>query len=289
MRVRFFPAVTVLLAAFVLLSPASAQEQSRAEEIPLGKCGRLPIVAVSVNGEQMRFLVDTAATSMLNLRSFSGGKAKDLRVTSWSGTRSTGAREIGLQELTLGRHRLRHLKLPAIDLSPIEKACGGTVDGILGVDLLERMDVTIDFKSRVARLGAVAAPTGDRAGLQEYRSHQQGCIDALNRGDILLLEDCFEPSVVLFTPAGEFHGRRAVVDYLRRRYLERDPPARFSFRDRDIRFLGDFAWAAYNYSITYPDGVVQARGTGLCRKIDGQWRMMSMHTSVLGSERSAHP
>jgi len=47
-------------------------------------------------------------------------------------------------------HKLRDLKLPAVDLSPIGNTCGGQVDGILGVDLLDQMGMTIDLKHRVA-------------------------------------------------------------------------------------------------------------------------------------------
>src|SRR5712692_12073898 len=109
---------------------------------------------VRIDGTDMRFLLDTAATTMLNLKSFSSGRSKKIEVTSWSGTAATSAREISLPELALGNHRLRDLKLPAIDLSPIGKACGGQIDGILGVDLHEKMGVTIDLKRQVASPGA---------------------------------------------------------------------------------------------------------------------------------------
>ncbi len=59
--------------------------------------------------------------------------------------------------MELGTHKLHDLKLPAIDLSPIGKACGGQIDGILGVDLLDQMGMTIDLKRRVA----VPAPAGE--------------------------------------------------------------------------------------------------------------------------------
>ncbi len=62
-----------------------------------------------------------------------------LPVTTWTGTTATSAREVSLPEFTLGKHTQRDLKLPAIDQSPIGAACGGPVDGILGVDLLDKM------------------------------------------------------------------------------------------------------------------------------------------------------
>ena len=68
---------------------------------------------------------------MLNLKSFSSGRSKEIEVTSWSGTAATSAREVFLPEVLLGNHRLKDLRLPAIDLSPIGNACGGKIDGIL--------------------------------------------------------------------------------------------------------------------------------------------------------------
>lgn len=71
--------------------------------------------------------------------------------------RRSRAREVFLPQVELGTHKLHDLKLPAIDLSPIGKACGGQIDGILGVDLLDQMGMTIDLKRRVA----VPAPAGE--------------------------------------------------------------------------------------------------------------------------------
>jgi len=97
-------------------------------EVPIERCDRLPVVKVRIGSTEMRFLVDTAATTMLNLKSFTTGRIKEIQVTSWSGTAATSAREVSIPELTLGSHHLRDLKLPAIDLSPIGNACGGPID-----------------------------------------------------------------------------------------------------------------------------------------------------------------
>ena len=144
-----------LLFSFCLLPfclGARAQERQTTSEIPIERCDLLPIVRVRIDGVDMRFLLDTAATSMLNLKSFSSGRSKQIQVTSWSGTAATSAREVFLPEILFGDHRLRDLRLPAIDLSPIGNACGGKIDGILGVDLLDKMGVTIDLKRRVASI-----------------------------------------------------------------------------------------------------------------------------------------
>src|ERR1700741_960300 len=115
------------------VAPAVESAATTSDEIPIEKCDLLPVVKVRIGAKEMRFLVDTAATSMLNVKSFSGGGMKEIRVTSWAGTAATSAREVTMAEFSLGSHQLRDLKLPAIDLSPIGNACGGQVDGILGV------------------------------------------------------------------------------------------------------------------------------------------------------------
>ena len=56
------------------------------DEIPIEKCDVLPVVRVKIDGTEMRFLLDTGATTVLNLGSFSTGRSKDVEVTSWSGT-----------------------------------------------------------------------------------------------------------------------------------------------------------------------------------------------------------
>jgi hypothetical protein len=69
---------------------ARAQESQTISEIPIERCDLLPIVKVRIDGTDMRFLLDTAATSMLNLKSFSSGRSKEIQVTSWSGTSLPG-------------------------------------------------------------------------------------------------------------------------------------------------------------------------------------------------------
>src|SRR5882672_12081155 len=143
--------------SLVLCVVASAQDPPPTTEIPIERCDLLPVVKVRIDGADMRFLLDTAATTMLNLKSFSAGRSKEIRISSWTGTAATSAREVFIPELAFGEHRLRDLKLPAIDLSPIGNACGGKIDGILGVDLLDKMGVNIDLKRRIASLAPAPA------------------------------------------------------------------------------------------------------------------------------------
>src|SRR5579859_5132248 len=112
---NFTPGIFLVL--FLVQFPAHA------EEVRLESCNKLPVIQVTVSGSnsKLRFLVDTAATSMLNSKSFKQGDSRTVTVTSWSGTVEAKSREVTLEELIVGQHRLTGLHLPAIDLSAIGK------------------------------------------------------------------------------------------------------------------------------------------------------------------------
>jgi ketosteroid isomerase-like protein len=277
-----------LAALFLWMAvPVRGQQSQPADEIPLEKCDRLPVVKIRIEETDFRFLVDTGATTFLNLKSFAGGKSKNIQISSWSGTGSTSARMITLPELALGSHRLEKLRLPAVDLSPIGQACGGQIDGILGVDLLEQMGATIDLQRRVARLGNVTtlppAPADDEAAKQHHAQIEEGCIGAFNAGDLKALEECLDPDVVLFTPWGEARGRTAMLEYVRERYFSLRPLPRMEMKTKSVRIIGDAAWYDYDYSITLPGGRIEGRGTGVCRRHGDRWLLLNMHNSRLES------
>jgi hypothetical protein len=252
------------------------------EEIPLEKCDVLPVVQVTVDGSEMRFLVDTGATTILNLGSFTSGRSKEIQVSSWSGTAATSAREVRLPELALGSHRLKDLKLPAIDLSPIGKACGGKIDGILGVDLLDRMGVTIDLKRQVASIGTEPADARAMYGLMESQMHQ--CTDAFEQGKAKELEECFDPEIVLYTPDGEYRGRKQAVEYLQARYMKYAPNLSYSMVLKDVQSFGDALWYSYDYEITAPKEHVVGHGMSMCRRTAGKWYVLNLHNSLVGTE-----
>ena len=158
---------------------ALAQQSSSNEEVPIDRCDVLPVVQVRVAGQDMRFLLDTGATTILNLKAFSAGASKKIHIDSWQGSAATSAREVSLPDFQLGSHQLHDLKLPAIDLSPIGKACGGVIDGILGVDLLDRMGVTIDLQRKVAVLNL--APADSKARFDEMETAMHHCNIAFNQ------------------------------------------------------------------------------------------------------------
>jgi len=139
------------MSAFLLfLLLFTAVDASSAEEIPLTTCDGLPVVQVSVSGMKFSFLLDTAATSILNAKSFAHGNLQRLSVTSWNGTSEIRGEKITLSELVIGDHHLRNLTLSAIDLSAVGRACGRQLDGVLGIDLLRRLSAVVDLKDGAA-------------------------------------------------------------------------------------------------------------------------------------------
>jgi ketosteroid isomerase-like protein len=275
---------TAIVTTLVLMIPGllglgRAQTHDAKDEIPIERCDRLPVVTMKVAGENRRFLLDTGATTILNLKSFTAGESKQIHVESWSGTAATSAREVFLPEVELGNHKLRALKLPAIDLSPIGKACGGQIDGILGVDLLDQMGMTIDLKRRIAV--PAGEPVDSAGAFAEMERDMGSCDGAFNRGDAKAIVECFDPEIILYTPHGEFHGRREVMRYLTDRYFKFAPKLRYEMKPHDVRMYGDALWYSYDYEIDTPEEHIAGHGMSMCRKdAGGRWRMLNMHNSL---------
>ncbi len=271
--------VVGFLAMAQSLFPATlfAQSSPATNEVPIERCDRLPVVKVRIGSSEMRFLVDTASTTILNLKSFNSGRRKEIQIYSWSGTATTSAREVSISELTLGSHHLRDLRLPAVDLSPIGNACGGPIDGILGVDLLDKMAVTIDLKRQVASLGEDSADP--KIAYAELENSMRSCGTAFNEGKVAEFADCVDPEAVLYTPDGEFVGRAQVLEYLRQRFFKYAPDLCYKMKMHEVQAFGNALWYSYDYSIDTPKEHLAGHGFAMCRKSGTRWRILNMHNS----------
>lgn len=278
----------LILVLFILfLTPVQAQDSPSAEEIPIQRCDGLPVIKVRINRADMFFLLDTASTTTLNLKSFSSGRSKRVAVTTWMGTSSANGREISLPEVTVGNHQFRDLKLSAVDLSTIEQACGSRIDGILGFDLLDKMGMTINLKRQVASVDL--SPADLHARFAEMEEAMHPCNDAFNQGRVDVLKNCFDPAIVLYTPVGEFRGRKQVMDYLKQSYLRFAPNVRFEMKPHDMQSFGDVLWYSYDYAIESPNQHVVGHGMAMCRRTGGRWRILNMHNSLLQPEANPMP
>lgn len=265
------------LSVFLLLL-LGASGPARAEDIPLETCDRLPVVQVRISGMKFLFLVDTAATSMLNLQSFAHGDPRTVSVTSWTGTVETKAQEVTVADLAIGQHHFKNLLLPAVDLSAIGRGCGRRIDGIFGIDLLGKLGATLDLRDHAARL-QVNSET-DQARIEELHKQLLGCEQAFNRADEAAFADCLDPQLVTFTVAGDFYGRDAAMEYYRTRYFRHDPPAQLFITPRAHHAIGEAVWVEYDLRVELGDRTIVARGTALCQRFDGKWRIVHMNHST---------
>lgn len=268
----------------VLLLGLGTPSRARAQEIPLEPCDSLPLVKVEVDGRTMHFLVDTAATSLLNLKSFAEGRARDVRITSWAGTLATSARDVSVDEMVVGQTKLMILKLPAIDLSAIGKACGRKIDGILGVDLLAKLGATIDLKRQTMHLTTADDEHAMELAQEMHREMTQ-CVTAFNDSDERAFGECLEPGITLFTRDKALTGREAVIRYFREAYFHQQPATRLEIRESAFHPIGEAVWYEYEFTIKSAHGLLSGRGMALCRKSDERWRMASMHHTVEHFER----
>ena len=186
-----------------------------------------------------------------------------------------------MPQVDLGTRKLRDLKLPAIDLSAIGKACGGQIDGILGVDLLDQMGMTIDLRRRVA-VRAPASEPGDSAEVfAEAEGDLRACIVAFNQGDVKAMAECFDPEIVFYTQHGEYRGRDEVMRYLSQRFFKFAPKLHYDASPHDARIFGDLLWYSYDFWMDTPEERLTGHGMTMCRKdAGGRWRILNMHNSI---------
>jgi SnoaL-like domain/Aspartyl protease len=270
-----------------LLSAFAVPGCSRAQEIPLEHCDSLPVIAVEVGGQPMLFLVDTGATSILNLKSFAEGQARDVQVTSWTGTLATSAREVSIRELVVGRTKFLALKLPAIDLSAVGNACGRKIDGILGVDLMARMGATIDLNRQIMHVRTVEEEERGARLSDEVHRETQRCVNAFNNSDEKTFAECLDPKITLFSGDTELVGREPVLRYFRNRYFHQQPAAKLEIHEDAFHPIGEAVWYEYEFSIDSVRGSLRGRGMAMCRKSSGRWRMASMHHTLEHFEPAA--
>jgi ketosteroid isomerase-like protein len=255
----------------------------RAQEVPLDNCRQLPIVKATVGGHVFQFLLDTgAATTLLNLKSFSSLDSAEITLESWNGTVATRAREVVLHDFTIGEHTLNNLKLLAIDMITLERSCQKRVDGVLGADLIQKLGLTIDLKNHVAILDETARTPESK--LNELVKHQADCVQAFNHSDEKTFEECLDPDIVLLTSHGDFHGREAVMKHFKTAYFGQDPPVLVAMTPLTRRAIGNVVWMEYEMSVTTGPQVMKARGTAIYQKSGERWRMSNMNFSI-GEEK----
>ena len=252
--------------------------QHSVQQIELQRCDSLPIIKARVNGKEMPFLLDTAATSFVNQKSFGSVDSHAISVSSWTGTTALNAPQVFIAELAVGSRAIRNIRVPAIDLGRISAACGHPVEGILGADLIQKLGLTIDLSRHVGLLDA--GPVDVRGKYDEMEKSMANCNAAFNTGDAARLEACFDADVVLYSSASELHGRARVIEYLKERYLRFAPAITFQMKPREVQLFGEALWYSYDLEIVSPQEHVHGHGTAICQHTKDGWQIMVMHNSL---------
>ena len=268
-----------------LLFGLATPRLSPAQDIPLERCDSLPLVTAEVDGQTMHFLVDTAASSLLNVNSFAPGRLLDVHIASWTGTRETSATEVTIREVVIGRTKLVALKLPAIELSAVGKACGRRIDGILGAELLAKIGATIDLKRKVMHLATVDDEREMRLA-KEVQEEIVRCFAAFNDSDELSLSECLDPKITLHIQDKTLAGRGLVLQYFCENYLHQIPAARLEIRENSFHSVGEAVWFEYKFTALSALGLFRGEGMALCRKTNGRWRIAGMHQAFESLERA---
>ena len=123
-------------------------------------------------------------------------------------------------------------------------------------------------------------PTDARTMYQQMESAMHHCAEAFEKGNAKVLEECFDPEIVLYTPDGEYHGREQAVAYLAERYMKYAPNLSYKMKLQDIKSFGDALWYSYEYEIESPREDVIGHGMSMCRRDHGQWYILNLHNSL---------
>jgi len=260
--------------SLLLALTSLAAESTSAQEIAVVTCDVLPVVEVRVSGMKFHFLVDTAATSILNIKSFAAGETKTIPVTSWSGTAAAKAKEVMIGDFSLGDRHFHNLVLPSVDLSGIGRACGRQIDGILGIDLLRKLGAVIDLRDHTPRLRI--DPT-TRSRLKELDERVVSCEKAFNRQDEAAISDCLDPEVVVFSETADFHGRQGLIEFLRQRYLSQPTRAQLFVKPSFYQVFGEAMWMEYELRTNTGEKLAVLRGSALWSNTDGEWRIAHLN------------
>jgi len=264
-----------MLRLFLLLVLATvAVESMFAEEIVIVTCDVLPVVEVRVSGMSFQFLVDTAATSMLNINSFAAGETKKIAITSWSGTVDAQAKQVTLNDLSVGDHHFHNLVLPSVDLSGIGRACGRQIDGVLGIDLLRKVGAVLDLTDHTPRLRIFGEATESVE--KKLDERMASCEGAFNRQDEAAVSDCLDPEIVVFSETADFHGRQRLMEFFRERYSSRHSHAQLSVKPVLYHVFGGAIWMEYKLQANIGEMTAVARGCALWSNAGGKWRIIHL-------------
>src|SRR5262249_34522253 len=133
-----------------------APRHGNGDEVALEPCGRVFLVPVLIDARPHTFLLDTGATTLLNVAFFSDRRPPsnaprpNLEIVGVDGRKLINGYFVELKSLAFAGGELRDISIPAVSLPQLE-FCGRKIEGMLGSDMLTKLGVVIDLQDRVAR------------------------------------------------------------------------------------------------------------------------------------------
>ncbi len=153
-----------MLQRLAALPPGAAPVGPGRAEIPFQRAWPAPIVRVKLNGEMVAMVVDPGATELLldpaATRACHVTAVPGERPVAWSGERAA-ARNAIVQNLDLGGFVFENVPAAVTPLHRYSLAVnpgGPDIAGVIGLPVLERLGVTIDFRRQQLELRRPDAP-----------------------------------------------------------------------------------------------------------------------------------
>ena len=152
------------LAATAASAQASACQPALLAALPIETYRSVPVVAVAINGQPARFILDTGAqwTAITPAAAMRLGLAPDRSRKSESHGLGADGTEAWNYDASTRSVAIGAMALGAMPLH-VASILGGTgdVDGVIGADILSRHDLELDMPSRMARIYDSSGCAGD--------------------------------------------------------------------------------------------------------------------------------
>ncbi len=116
---------------------------------PGGEHGELIFVTVRLNGEEVPFVLDTGApTLILNSAHFPEAEDDGDHPAAYGVSGSVAMRSIAIDEFDWHGIRRQNVEVIGSDLSHLETATGSELVGLIGFDLVKDFELLIDYKAK---------------------------------------------------------------------------------------------------------------------------------------------
>jgi ketosteroid isomerase-like protein len=268
---------TGALFLLIVCNPSASPARTAAAdaELKLVPCGHVFVAQAKVDGIDRTFVIDTGSTTMMNVQTFSDVHSlaqPESYLTTFMGRRPVPARVVVINEVEFGDRKLYNIKVPAVDLSMTKLFCGKQFDGVVGTDLLAKLDVRIDFVAGVAIVPAAIEDVG-----REIKSELHGWEEAFDHRDLTRFNEMFSSDIVWVTPRFRLNGREDVIAYLQREYFEHNARMKSGHIDvsrssADVRSYR----IRWEYKLNVGNGWTDYRASAIAHQRDKGWEILSV-------------